>query len=95
MILPPVSPIAGPGSLGPAPAVAGPGFGEKIMGALEGVSGAEAEADRLVRDVATGGPTSVHELMVATTKAALSVEMLVQVRNKAIEAYQEIMRMQV
>jgi flagellar hook-basal body complex protein FliE len=33
--------------------------------------------------------------MVATTKAALSVEMLVQVRNKAIEAYQEIMRMQV
>ncbi len=72
-----------------------PGFAEKIGGALESVSEAERQADALAQDVAAGGDTSVHELMVATTKATLSVELLVELRNKAIEAYQEVMRMQV
>lgn len=74
---------------------AAPGFAEKVQGALEAVSTAEREADTKARDVAAGGDTPVHELMVATTKASLSVEMLVQLRNRAVEAYQEIMRMQV
>jgi flagellar hook-basal body complex protein FliE len=49
----------------------------------------------MAQDIARGGETSIEELMVATTKATLTTEMLVQVRNRAVEAYQEIMRMQV
>ena len=65
------------------------------MSALESVSQAEFNADALATDVALGGDTSVQELMVAMTKASLSVDLLVQVRNRAVEAYQEIMRMQI
>ena len=71
------------------------GFAEKIQGALENVAAAERDADLKVQDVASGGDTPIHELLVSSTKAQLSVELLVQTRNKAVEAYQEIMRMQV
>lgn len=70
-------------------------FAEQIGGALQSASDGERSADLLAQDVAAGGDTPVHELMIATTKAQLGVETLVQVRNKAVEAYQEIMRMQV
>lgn len=70
-------------------------FADKIGGALQSVSDGERAADLMAQDVAAGGSTPVHELMIATTKAQLGVETLVQVRNKAVEAYQEIMRMQV
>ena len=70
-------------------------FGSTITSALEAVSEAEFQADVLAQDVAVGGETSVQQLMVAMTKASLSVDLLVQVRNKAVEAYQEIMRMQI
>ena len=85
----PVAPVATDAGAGVAE-----GFGESIANALESVSAAEFEADMLAQDVATGGDTSVQELMVAMTKASLSVDLLVQVRNRAVEAYQEIMRMQ-
>lgn len=71
------------------------GFADRIQGALERVSDTEHDADMKVRDVASGGDTPVHELLVANTKAQLGVELLVQTRNKAVEAYQEIMRMQI
>lgn len=71
------------------------GFGDTIASALESVSQAEFDANALATDVALGGDTTVQELMVAMTKASLSVDLLVQVRNKAVEAYQEIMRMQI
>lgn len=99
MTIPPISgvpasvPAAAPVS-GAAPP-AGKGFGEAISNLLQDVSQAEFNADALATDVALGGETSVHELMVATTKASLSVDLLVQVRNRALEAYQEIMRMQI
>jgi flagellar hook-basal body complex protein FliE len=70
-------------------------FAEKIGDALQTVSDGEHSADLMAQDVASGGDTPVHELMIATTKAQLGIETLVQVRNKAVEAYQEIMRMQV
>jgi flagellar hook-basal body complex protein FliE len=97
--IPPISgvpatvPAAAPTAGVPEPA--GKGFGEAIGNMLQDVSRAEFQADALATDVALGGDTSVHELMVAMTKASLSVDLLVQVRNRALEAYQEIMRMQI
>ncbi len=94
MSIAPIPPVAA-GSVAPAAPTASPGFGQVIAGALDAVSAAEAGADAIAQDIAAGGDSGVHELMVAMTKASLSVELLAQVRNRALEAYQEIMRMQV
>jgi flagellar hook-basal body complex protein FliE len=65
------------------------------MRGLEGVSGLERQADAVTQSLATGGSAQIHDLMTATAKASLGVDLLVQVRNRAVEAYQEIMRLQV
>ena len=62
---------------------------------LEAVSKMQETADQLGTQVATGRLQDVHEFMAAAAKANLAVELTVAVRNKAVEAYQEIMRMQV
>ena len=51
--------------------------------------------DTYVKDLATGGPTSLHDTMLALEKADLSFRLMMQDRNKIVEAYQEIVRMQV
>jgi flagellar hook-basal body complex protein FliE len=51
------------------------------------------DSDQKVADVTTGKSHNLHEMMVALNKADLSLRMLTQVRNKAIEAYKELMRM--
>jgi flagellar hook-basal body complex protein FliE len=86
--------ITGPRTVEPAGGLDS-GFAGKVAGALETVSAAERKADVMAQDVARGGDTPVHKLMIASTQATLSVDLLVQVRNRAVEAYQEIMRMQV
>lgn len=99
MTLPPISSIAGTSGVSGAQSVAteraAEGFGDTISSALEAVSDAEFTADAIAQDIATGGEATVQELMTSMTKAQLSVDLLVQVRNKAVEAYQEIMRMQI
>jgi flagellar hook-basal body complex protein FliE len=97
MNIPAITPIGATGGLGPAApsGATAPGFDNALQQGLEQVSGLEQTADSLTKSVATGGPTQIHELMVATTKAQLGVDLLVQVRNRAVEAYQEIMRLQV
>ena len=52
-------------------------------------------ADNAIVESSTGGQVDLHEVMISMEKADISLRMLVQVRNKAIDAYQEIMRMQV
>jgi flagellar hook-basal body complex protein FliE len=52
-------------------------------------------ADKMSVDVASGNAENLHETMLALTQAELSFNLMVQVRNKGLEAYQEIMRMQV
>src|SRR5262245_36778992 len=60
-------------------------FGEMVQGGLEAVSQQEFAADDLVEAMASGQDVSIHEVMTATTKANLSIDLLVQVRNKAVE----------
>lgn len=95
MAIPPIPPI-GAGAAAPvagAPGVAAPGFDNAIQRGLKEVSNLEATVDATTQSVATGGGAQLHDLMVATTKAQLGVDTLVQVRNRAVEAYQEIMRL--
>lgn len=76
------------------PAVDSQGFASALEQGLQQVSDLEHQADALIQDVATGGPTKVHEVMVANSQSALAVDLLVQVRDRGLEAYQEIMRLQ-
>lgn len=71
------------------------GFGELFKDALKEVSKAQNESDQKTNQLITGEVQDVHEVMIASQKASLSLQMTMQVRNKVVEAYQEVMRMQV
>lgn len=71
------------------------GFGETIKNAITGVNELQTEADELAKKLASGDAVDIHEAMIAMQKASMALQFTVQVRNKIIEAYQEIMKMQV
>jgi len=54
-----------------------------------------ADADLAVRQLAAGEPVSLHDVMIKLEEAKLSFQLLAQVRNRVLEAYQEVMRTQV
>lgn len=99
MTLPPITSVTGAAGVNGTSSAAAPraaeGFADTITSALEAVSESEFAADAVAESIATGGDASIQELMTSMTKAQLNVDLLVQVRNKAVEAYQEIMRMQI
>lgn len=70
-------------------------FRQALEESLRGVDNKLKSASLAQQDVAAGGETSLHEAMVAGQKANLSMRFVLQIRNKAMEAYQEMMRMQV
>ena len=68
-------------------------FGQTLTHALDGLSGAQAKADNLAVQAATGDLTNVHDYMIAATEASLATQLTVAVRNKAVEAFNQIMNM--
>ncbi|MFZ9520192.1 MAG: flagellar hook-basal body complex protein FliE [Silvanigrellaceae bacterium] len=62
---------------------------------LADVNKSMKESDKASMDLATGKSSNIHETMLSVAKAELGLNMMVQLRNKAIEAYQDVMRMQV
>jgi flagellar hook-basal body complex protein FliE len=68
------------------------GFSEYAKQALKNVNDMEAKANHSVEEM-TKGQVGIHETMIALQKADISLRLLLQVRNKALEAYREIMRM--
>ena len=79
---------------GPAPSN-GPGFGELLKNAVEAVNHLQHESGRLEDAVAKGEDINIHEAIIAGEKAGLSFRLMMQMRNKLLEAYQEVLRMQV
>jgi flagellar hook-basal body complex protein FliE len=71
------------------------GFGETIKSALSGVNDLQVDADKLAQKLAVGDPVEIHQAMIAMQKASTALQFTIQVRNKIIDAYQEVMRMQV
>ncbi len=69
------------------------GFGDIINNAVEKVSKLEHEADQSIGDLLQG-KADIHETMIALQKSDISLRTFLAVRNKVIEAYREIMRMQ-
>ena len=80
----------------PAAAGGAPEFSAALKAALEQVNDAQQEAIRLQREFDLNAPNvNLHEVMVSLQKASLSFQTMVQVRNRLVSAYQEIMNMQV
>lgn len=72
----------------------GQGFGDMVVGALDDLQGLHATADSLAVQAATGDLADVHEYTIAATQAELATQLTVAVRDKAVEAFNDIMRMQ-
>jgi flagellar hook-basal body complex protein FliE len=53
------------------------------------------QADSLANEAAVGGDVDLHDVMISAEKAGVALQLTLQVRNKLVEAYQEVMRMQV
>lgn len=70
------------------------GFSEIFKNQLEEVNKLQNTSDKLTNQLVTGEVEDVSQVMVAAQKASLSLQLTVQVRNKVVEAYQEVMRMQ-
>jgi flagellar hook-basal body complex protein FliE len=73
--------------------VAGGSFADAIGAAIGQVEGTQSTADRMASDLLIGGLGDVHSVALASQKAELSMELFQQVRNKFVQAYQEVMKM--
>lgn len=80
---------------GSAPKQDAAGFADSLKSLMNEVSGAEANADKLAASVAAGDVNDLHNAMIAMRRASMAMELTVQIRNRVLDAYQEIMRMQV
>ena len=78
-----------------APQQIGNQFAEALKSSIAGVNHSQVTADRAAEQVVAGDTRNLHEAMIRLEEADISLRLMVQVRNKAVEAYQEIMRMQV
>ncbi len=70
-------------------------FGKVLQQSIDQVNRLQLEADARINDLATGKQTDIHQTMIAMEKASVSFELLMQIRNKVITAYDKIMRTQV
>jgi flagellar hook-basal body complex protein FliE len=98
---PSVSDVAGaagvPGTAGASPTgpVADGGFADILAGTVDRLNGVQANADSLATQAATGDLQDAHHYMIASTEAKLATETVVTLKNSAVAAFTEIMRMPV
>jgi flagellar hook-basal body complex protein FliE len=70
-------------------------FGRMLDGLVETVAGRQSDANDITRQVLLGDSTQLHQSVIAMQEASVAFSMMVEVRNKLVESYQELMRMQV
>lgn len=69
-------------------------FGDVLNNAINSVDQTEKESINMMQKLATGEVDNIHEVFLATQKAELTLNMALEVKNRVVEAYKEIMRMQ-
>ena len=90
------TPLAVPTATAPtAPTGAGREFGSMVLDGIERLEGLQDTADTLAVRAASGTLPNIHDYTLAATEAEVATKLTVAVRNKAIESFTEIMRMQV
>jgi flagellar hook-basal body complex protein FliE len=71
------------------------GAGKFFSELVSKVNDIQVQSDKSIQGLASGENKNLHEVMIAVEKASISFQFMTQVRNKAIEAYQQVMQMQV
>src|SRR5713101_6699860 len=96
------SPISSLGPIAPLPVAplsmgskSASGFGSILTDAMQRVEGLGNDATKSVENFLSGEGDDLHKTIMATQRAELAMELFLQVRNKVVQAYQEVMRMQV
>jgi flagellar hook-basal body complex protein FliE len=75
-----------------AAAPSGPSFGQMLEGALGQVNSLQDHSAQMTQAFARGKISDVHSVMIASEQATVALQLTTQIRNKAVDAYQEIMR---
>ncbi len=73
----------------------GTSFGSVLNDAIQDINKLQNDADTAIAKVQLEDASSIHDAMIALEKAGISFQVMMQVRNKILDAYQEVMRMQV
>ncbi len=73
----------------------GVGFGDTLKGVVSDVDKMQKTAEESTRRMLTGEIEDVHQVMIAMEEAQTSFQLMMEIRNKIVEAYKEVMRMQV
>jgi flagellar hook-basal body complex protein FliE len=71
------------------------GFDKLVTGLVNEVSAKQAASSEAVNGLLSGQNVSLHQTMIAMEEASISFQLMVEVRNKLLESYQELMRMQI
>lgn len=79
----------------PTPAEAQQNFSQVLQNAINNVNQAQVQSDIVTEKLVRGENVDLHEVMVAAQKASITLSATMEVRNKVVEAYQEIIRMPV
>jgi flagellar hook-basal body complex protein FliE len=88
----PLKPLSAPAA---PTGAAKPDFSTMVAQGLEKLQATQANSDNLAVKATTGDLSDIHEYMIASNEATVATQLTVAVRNKAVEAFTEIMRMQV
>lgn len=69
-------------------------FSVQLKEAIQKVDGLQKEADKAASELAVGSTKNIHDTMIALEKANLSLQLMLQVKDKIVSAYETVMRMQ-
>ena len=94
MTVEPISAIA-PNFLSSTPQVASPGFGDLFAQGLGEVNRQLVASQSELQGLANGDAANLHQVMIRLEETRLGFQLMVQVRNRLLEAYQDVMRMQI
>lgn len=87
--------VVGPSASGQPPMEGAGSFKNVLANAINDVNTQQKNADVKIQDLATGKTTNIPEVMMQVEKADIALRLMTQVRNKIIDAYQDVMKMQV
>ena len=90
-----ISPSSGIASAAGAPTNPGADTGNAFGDMLDALSGVSSEADAAVADLAVGGERDLHDVVLSVEMESMAFDLAVQIRNRLVEAYSEVFRMQV
>lgn len=87
--------VSGTSAASPTQAASGTDFASILAGSVDQLNGVQANADTLATQAATGTLQDAHDYMIASTEATLATDTVVTLKNQAVSAFTEIMRMPV